>query len=165
MDELKFSVRKSDFDRFAEKLGVSPEEILTALKAEVVKVGPGFRYLIDMENFFYYVLSRLHTQKKEAPPRQQAASPERFEEVLNRAIDSLAGASGYAKLVEVKNAVTRELGIEEEEFVRRLQDLIQTKKGAYILLEGGDLKIQIGAKKYGYIKRVVKNSLAEVVYY
>ena len=165
MDELKFSVRKSDFDEFAEKLGVSPEEILTALKAEVVKVGPGFRYLIDMENFFFFVLSRLHTQKKEAPPRQQAPSPERFEEVLNKAIDGLAGASGYAKLVEVKNAVTRELGIGEEEFVRRLQELIQAKRGAYILLEGGDLKIQIGAKKYGYIKRVVKNSVAEVVYY
>ncbi|AAL63096.1 hypothetical protein [Pyrobaculum aerophilum] len=162
MDEMKFSVRKSDFDKFAERLGVSPEELLSALKAEVVKVGPGFRYVINMENFFYFVLSKIFEKKR---PAQREVSQEEFEDSLNKAIDRLAGISGYAKLVEVKEAVTQELGIGEEEFVKRLSELLQRKRGAYVLLEGGDAKIQIGAKKYGFIKRVEKRAVAEVVYY
>ena len=165
MDEVKFSLRKSDFDKFAERLGVNPDELLTALKAEVVKVGPGFRYVIDMENFFYFVLSRLYAGAQRRPERAQEVTAERFEEVLNKAMDRLAGASGYAKLVEVKNAVVQELGIGEDEFVKRLGELLQTKRGAYVLLEGGDVKIQIGPKKYGYIKRVERRAVAEVIYY
>lgn len=162
MDELRFSVRKSDFDKFAERLGISPEEILSALKAEVVKVGPGFRYVIDMESFFYFVLSRLYQRQNDKPRRE--VSLEEFEASLSRAIDAAAGASGYAKLVDVRSAVTQELGISEEEFSRKLLELLQRRKGVYILLEGGDVKIQMGAKKYGYIKKVSK-SLAEVQYY
>ena len=165
MDAVKFSLRKSDFDKFAERLGVNPDELLTALKAEVVKVGPGFRYVIDMENFFYFVLSRLYAGAQRRPERAQEVTAERFEEVVNKAVDRLAGASGYAKLVEVKNAVVQELGIGEDEFVKRLGELLQTKRGAYVLLEGGDVKIQIGPKKYGYIKRVERRAVAEVIYY
>lgn len=163
MEELRFSLRKSDFDKFAERLGVRPEELLNELKAEVVKVGPGFRYVIDMEDFFYFVVSRLYGQRKAERPG--AAPPEKFEEALNKAIDRFAGASGYAKLVDVRNAVVQELGIGEEEFGRRLAELIQAKRGQYVLLEGGDLKVQIGAKKYGFIKRIERRSVAEVVYY
>ncbi len=162
---MKFSLRKSDFDKFAERLGINPDELLTALKAEVVKVGPGFRYVIDMENFFYFVLSRLYAGAQRRPERAQEVTAERFEEALNKAVDRLAGASGYAKLVEVKNAVVQELGIGEDEFVKRLGELLQTKRGAYVLLEGGDVKIQIGPKKYGYIKRVERRAVAEVIYY
>jgi len=60
--------------------------------------------------------------------------------------------------------VCRELGISEEEFSRRLAELVQAKRGAYILLEGGDVKVQVGPKKYGYVKRV-ERKVAEVVYY
>jgi len=80
-------------------------------------------------------------------------------------VDRLAGASGYAKLVDVKNAVMQELGIGEDEFVKRLGELLQTKRGAYVLLEGGDVKVQIGLKKYGFIKRVEKRTIAEVIHY
>ncbi len=165
MDEVRFSLRKSDFDKFAERLGVNPEELLSALRAEVVKVGPGFRYVIDMENFFYFVVSRIVTaaQKRGEPPRQ--VTLEMFEEALNKAVDRLAGASGYAKLVEVRNAVVQELAIREEDFARWLSELLQVRRGAYVLLEGGDLKVQIGAKKYGFIKRVEKRAVAEVTYY
>lgn len=163
VEELRFSLRKSDFEKFAERLGVNPEELLTALKAEVVKVGPGFRYVIDMENFFYFVISKLYTQRK--TEKTSDVTLESFENALNKAIDRFAGISGYAKLFDVKNAVMQELGIGEEEFVKKLTELLQVKKGHYVLLEGGDLKIQIGGKKYGFIKRVEKRSVAEVVYY
>ncbi|MEZ0319168.1 MAG: hypothetical protein ABWK05_04135 [Pyrobaculum sp.] len=161
MDEFRFSVRKSDFDKFVERLGLSPEEVLSELKAEVVKVGPGFRYVIDMEHFFFYVLAKLNNKPK--PVQQKAVDQSVFEQALNKAIDQYAGASGYAKLIDVKNAVVHELGITDEEFVKKLAELVQSRKGAYVLLEGGDVKIQIGAKKYGYIKRVAR--VAEVVYY
>jgi len=165
VDEVKISLRKSDFDKFVERLGVSPDELLSALKAEVAKVGPGFRYVIDMENFFYFVLARLYANAQRRPERPREVAAERFEEVLNKAVDRLAGASGYAKLVDVRNAVMQELGISEDEFVKRLGELLQAKRGAYVLLEGGDVKIQIGPKKYGFIKRVEKRAVAEVIYY
>lgn len=165
MDEVKFFLRKSDFDRFAERLGVNPDELLAALKAEVVKVGPGFRYVVDMESFFYFVVGRLYAGSQRRPEKAQEVTAERFEEVLNKAVDRLAGASGYAKLVDVKNAVMQELGIGEDEFVKRLGELLQTKRGAYVLLEGGDVKIQIGPKKYGFIKRVERRPIAEVIHY
>jgi len=160
---VKFSLRKSDFDRFAERLGVNPDELLAALKAEVVKVGPGFRYVVDMESFFYFVLAKLYSQRP--PERRREVTTEMFEEALNKAVDRLAGASGYAKLVDVKNAVMQELGIGEDEFVKRLGELLQTKRGAYVLLEGGDVKVQIGLKKYGFIKRVERRPIAEVIHY
>ncbi|MGB9705781.1 MAG: hypothetical protein ACPL3C_10045 [Pyrobaculum sp.] len=165
MDEVKFSLRKSDFDKFAERLGVNPEELLSALRAEVVKVGSGFRYVIDMENFFYFVVSRIVTvaQKREGASRQIAL--EEFERTLNEVIEKLAGISGYAKLVEVRDAVMEQLGIREEDFARLLSELLQARRGAYVLLEGGDLKVQIGAKKYGFIKRVERRAVAEVTYY
>jgi hypothetical protein len=163
VDEVKFSLRKSDFDRFAERLGVNPDELLAALKAEVVKVGPGFRYVVDMESFFYFVLAKLYSQRP--PERRREVTTEMFEEALNKAVDRLAGASGYAKLVDVKNAVMQELGIGEDEFVKRLGELLQTKRGAYVLLEGGDVKVQIGLKKYGFIKRVERRPIAEVIHY
>jgi len=165
VDEVKFSLRKSDFDRFAERLGVNPDELLAALKAEVVKVGPGFRYVVDMESFFYFVVGRLYAGSQRRPEKAQEVAAERFEEVLNNAVDRLAGASGYAKLVDVKNAVMQELGIGEDEFVKRLGELLQTKRGAYVLLEGGDVKVQIGLKKYGFIKRVERRPIAEVIHY
>jgi hypothetical protein len=165
VDEVKFSLRKSDFDRFAESLGVNPEELLSALKAEVVKVGPGFRYVINMENFFYFVVSRIvtATRKREEPPRQVAL--EEFERTLNEAIEKLAGISGYAKLVEVRDFVMGRLGIREEDFARLLSELLQARRGAYVLLEGGDLKVQIGFGKYGYIKKVERRTVVEVTYY
>jgi len=160
--EVKFTVRKSDFDKFAERLGLNPEELLSHLRAEVVKVGPGFRYVIDMEHFFFYVMAKLHSQQK--PSGGAQVDGRSFEEAFNRAVDALAGASGYAKLAEVREAVCRELGISEEEFSRRLAELVQAKRGAYILLEGGDVKVQVGPKKYGYVKRV-ERKVIEVVYY
>lgn len=163
MDELRFSVRKSDFDKFVERLGLSPDEVLSELKVEVVKVGPGFRYVVDMEHFFFYVLAKLHSRPR--PVSQRAVDQSVFEQALNKAIEQYAGASGYAKLVDVKNAVVQELGITDEEFVKRLAELVQSRRGAYVLLEGGDVKIQIGAKKYGYIKKVGRGAVAEVVYY
>lgn len=163
MEELKFSVRKSDFDRFAERLGVPPSELLDSLKAEVVKVGPGFRYVIDFQNFFFYVLERLHGSQPKKAKKDVTISE--FEEALNKAIVATAGASGYSKLVEVRNYVVQTLGIGEEDFARYLVTLLQEKRGTYILLEGGDVKIQIGAKKYGFIKKVDKKPIAEVTYY
>lgn len=162
MDDVRFSLRKSDFDKFAERIGVNPEELLSALKAEVVKVGPGFRYVIGMEQFFYFVMSRIltATQRREEPPRQ--VTLETFEEALNKAIDRLAGPTGYAKLVEVRNAVVQELGIREEDFAKWLSELLQASREIYVLLDGGDLKVQIGPKKYGFIKRIERKAIAEV---
>ena len=165
MDEVKFSLRKSDFDRFAERLGVNPDELLAALKAEVVRVGPGFRYVVDMESFFYFVVGRLYARSQRRPEKAQEVTAERFEEALNKAIDRLAGASGYAKLAEVRDSVMQELGIGEEEFVKRLGELLQAKRGLYVLLEGGDVKVQIGPKKYGFIKRIERRPIAEVIHY
>jgi hypothetical protein len=165
VDEVKFSLRKSDFDKFAERLGINPEELLSALRAEVVKVGSGFRYVIDMENFFYFVVSRIVTvaQKREGASRQIAL--EEFERTLNEVIEKLAGISGYAKLVEVRDAVMEQLGIREEDFARLLSELLQARRGTYVLLEGGDLKVQIGSKKYGFIKKIERKAVAEVTYY
>ena len=162
MDDLKFSVRKSEFEKFAEKLGVSPAELLDSLKAEVIKVGPGFRYVIDMENFFYFVLEKLYTPQRKT---RSEVSINEFEEALNKAIAALAGASGYSKLSEVRNYVMRELGIGEEDFEELLTFLLQSKRGSYVLLEGGDVKIQIGGKKYGFIKKVERKNMVDIVYY
>ena len=162
MDDLKFSVRKSEFEKFAEKLGVSPAELLDSLKAEVIKVGPGFRYVIDMENFFYFVLEKLYTPQRKT---KREVSINEFEEALNKAIAALAGASGYSKLSEVRNYVMRELGIGEEDFEELLTFLLQSKRGSYVLLEGGDVKIQIGGKKYGFIKKVERRNRVDIVYY
>jgi len=164
VEEVKIALRKSEFDRFVERLGLNPDELLSALKVEVVKAGPGFRYVIDMENFFYFVLARLYGGQRRLE-RPKEVTMEAFEEALNRAVESLAGASGYAKLAEVRNAVMQELGIDEGEFAKRLAELLQAKRGAYVLLEGGDVKIQIGPKKYGFIKKVERRGVAEVVYY
>lgn len=163
MEELKFSVRKSEFDRFAEKIGIPPGELLDALKAEVVKAGPGYRYVIDLENFFFYVLEKLHGGQKATKRREVSLSE--FESALDRAIAATAGASGYAKLTEVRNYVMQNLDIGEEDFAKYLLTLLYEKRGTYVLLEGGDVKIQIGAKKYGFIKKVGKKLLAEVTYY
>ena len=162
MDDLKFSVRKSEFEKFAERLGISPAEILDSLKAEVIKVGPGFRYVIDMENFFYFVLEKLYTPQRKT---RSEVSINEFEEALNKAIAALAGASGYSKLSEVRNYVMRELGIGEEDFEELLTFLLQSKRGSYVLLEGGDVKIQIGGKKYGFIKKVERKNMVDIVYY
>jgi len=163
VEEVKITLRKSDFDRFAERLGVSPDELLAALKAEVVKTGPGFRYVVSLENFFYFVIAKLHGQRP--PERHREVTTEAFEEALNKAIDRLAGASGYAKLAEVRDSVMQELGIGEEEFIKRLGELLQAKRGLYVLLEGGDVKVQIGPKKYGFIKRIERRPIAEVIHY
>ncbi|MEM1924606.1 MAG: hypothetical protein QW680_04480 [Pyrobaculum sp.] len=162
MDDLKFSVRKSEFEKFAERLGISPAELLDSLKAEVIKVGPGFRYVIDMENFFYFVLEKLYTPQRKT---RSEVSIDEFEEALNKAIAALAGASGYSKLSEVRNYVMRELGIGEEDFEELLTFLLQSKRGSYVLLEGGDVKIQIGGKKYGFIKKVERKNMVDIVYY
>ena len=162
MDDLKFSVRKSEFEKFAERLGISPAELLDSLKAEVIKVGPGFRYVIDMENFFYFVLEKLYTPQRKT---RREVSINEFEEALNKAIAALAGASGYSKLSEVRNYVMRELGIGEEDFEELLTFLLQSKRGSYVLLEGGDVKIQIGGKKYGFIKKVERKNMVDIVYY
>lgn len=162
MDDLKFSVRKSEFEKFAERLGISPAELLDSLKAEVIKVGPGFRYVIDMENFFYFVLEKLYTPQRKT---RSEVSINEFEEALNKAIAALAGASGYSKLSEVRNYVMRELGIGEEDFEELLTFLLQSKRGSYVLLEGGDVKIQIGGKKYGFIKKVERKNMVDIVYY
>lgn len=162
MDDLKFSVRKSEFEKFAERLGISPAELLDSLKAEVIKVGPGFRYVIDMENFFYFVLEKLYTPQRKT---RSEVSINEFEEALNKAIAALAGASGYSKLSEVRNYVMRELGIGEEDFEELLTFLLQSKRGSYVLLEGGDVKIQIGGKKYGFIKKVERRNMVDIVYY
>ncbi|MEM0370368.1 MAG: hypothetical protein QXR68_07380 [Pyrobaculum sp.] len=162
MDNLKFSVRKSEFEKFAEGLGISPAELLDSLKAEVIKVGPGFRYVIDMENFFYFVLEKLYTPQRKT---RSEVSIDEFEEALNKAIAALAGASGYSKLSEVRNYVMRELGIGEEDFEELLTFLLQSKRGSYVLLEGGDVKIQIGGKKYGFIKKVERKNMVDIVYY
>ncbi|MEM1889500.1 MAG: hypothetical protein QXN04_05075 [Pyrobaculum sp.] len=162
MDDLKFSVRKSEFEKFAERLGISPAELLDSLKAEVIKVGPGFRYVIDMENFFYFVLEKLYTPQRKT---KREVSINEFEEALNKAIAALAGASGYSKLSEVRNYVMRELGIGEEDFEELLTFLLQSKRGSYVLLEGGDVKIQIGGKKYGFIKKVERKNMVDIVYY
>jgi len=162
VDDLKFSVRKSEFEKFAERLGISPAELLDSLKAEVIKVGPGFRYVIDMENFFYFVLEKLYTPQRKT---RSEVSIDEFEEALNKAIAALAGASGYSKLSEVRNYVMRELGIGEEDFEELLTFLLQSKRGSYVLLEGGDVKIQIGGKKYGFIKKVERRNMVDIVYY
>jgi hypothetical protein len=163
VEEVKITLRKSDFDRFAERLGVNPDELLAALRAEVVKTGPGFRYVVSLENFFYFVLAKLYSQRP--PERRGEVTMEMFEETLNKAIDRLAGVSGYARLAEVRDSVMQELGIGEEEFIKRLGELLQDKRGLYVLLEGGDVKVQIGPKKYGFIKRIERRPIAEVIHY
>ncbi|MFN7106158.1 MAG: hypothetical protein ACK4M3_06220, partial [Pyrobaculum sp.] len=126
----KFSIRKSDFDRFVERLGADPGEVSKTLKAELVRAGSGFRYVIDMENFFFFVLERVLEKRRKV-------TEEAFESSLDKAIEKAAGLSGYASLAEVKKAVIQELGISEEEFAERLADLFQKKRGRYVLLEGG----------------------------
>jgi hypothetical protein len=163
VEEVKIMLRKSDFDRFVERLGMNPDELLAALKAEVEKAGPGFRYVVSLENFFYFVIAKLYSQRP--PERRREVTMEMFEEALNKATDRLAGVSGYAKLTEVRDYVMQELGIGEDEFVKRLGELLQTKRGAYVLLEGGDVKVQIGPKKYGFIKRIERRPIAEVIHY
>jgi len=163
VEEVKIMLRKSDFDRFVERLGMNPDELLAALKAEVEKAGPGFRYVVSLENFFYFVIVKLYSQRP--PERRREVTMEMFEEALNKATDRLAGVSGYAKLTEVRDYVMQELGIGEDEFVKRLGELLQTKRGAYVLLEGGDVKVQIGPKKYGFIKRIERRPIAEVIHY
>jgi hypothetical protein len=163
VEEVKIMLRKSDFDRFVERLGVNPDELLAALKAEVVKTGPGFRYVVSLENFFYFVIAKLYSQRP--PERRREVTTEMFEETLNKAIDRLAGVSGYAKLTEVRDSVMQELGIGEEEFIKRLGELLQDKRGLYVLLEGGDVKVQLGPKKYGFIKRIERRPIAEVIHY
>jgi hypothetical protein len=163
VEEVKIMLRKSDFDRFVERLGVNPDELLAALKAEVVKTGPGFRYVVSLENFFYFVLAKLYSQRP--PERRREVTMEMFEETLNKAIDRLAGVSGYARLAEVRDSVMQELGIGEEEFIKRLGELLQDRRGLYVLLEGGDVKVQIGPKKYGFIKRIERRPIAEVIHY
>jgi hypothetical protein len=118
-----------------------------------------------MESFFYFVVGRLYAGSQRRPEKAQEVTAERFEEALNKAIDRLAGASGYAKLAEVRDSVMQELGIGEEEFIKRLGELLQAKRGLYVLLEGGDVKVQIGPKKYGFIKRIERRPIAEVIHY
>jgi len=163
VEEVKIMLRKSDFDRFVERLGMNPDELLAALKAEVEKAGPGFRYVVSLENFFYFVIAKLYSQRP--PERRREVTMEMFEEALNKAIDRLAGVSGYAKLTEVRDYVMQVLGIGEEEFINRLSELLQAKRGLYVLLEGGDVKVQIGPKKYGFIKRIERRPIAEVIHY
>ncbi|MFN3804214.1 MAG: hypothetical protein ACK4SY_04085 [Pyrobaculum sp.] len=151
----KFSIRKSDFDRFVERLGADPGEVARALKAEAARAGSGYRYIIDMENFFFFVLEGVLQ-------RRRKVTEEAFEDTLDRAVERAAGLSGYASLAEVKRAVIHELGISEGEFVERLAALLQKKKGRYILLEGGDVKIQIGQKKFGYIKKIEPNNISGI---
>lgn len=146
---MEFSVARGRFERLAARLGIPPGELAEELKARVERAGGGFRYVISMENFFAYVLAHLAPRG----PRG-AADLEAFEEALNAAVSRLAGATGYARLWEVKEAVTAELGISEAQFVEMLEALLKARRGAYLLLEGGDVKLAVGGRRYGYIKAV-----------
>jgi hypothetical protein len=53
----------------------------------------------------------------------------------------------------VKDYVVSKLGLSEAEFVERLAKLVAERRGKYILLEGGDEKIYINGRGYGYIKK------------
>ncbi len=147
----KFSIRKSTFDKFIERLGIDKEEVLKTLDVEVVKVGSGYRYVIEMESFFFFVMEKLY-----AASRPRTVSDEDFEIVLKEWVSKLAGFSGYANLAEVRDVVVQELGMSQEEFSEKLAALVQRKRGEYLLVEGGDRKVLVGTRKYGLIKRVKK---------
>lgn len=146
---MEFSVARSQFERLAARLGIPPGELAEELKARVERAGGGFRYVISMESFFAYVLARLASRRP-----QGDVDLERFEEALNAAISRLAGATGYARLWEVKEALVAELDISEARFAQLLEELLKARRGSYVLLEGGDVKVAVGGRRYGYIKAV-----------
>lgn len=143
-------IRRSDLERVARKIGVSVDELAAKLGARPEQSGRGVRYVID--DMWGVVLGKLMELEERVSKLEGRRLGEDFGKVLDQAIKHSAGPTGYAPMKAVKEFVTSKLGISDAEFVERLAKLLSEKRGRYILLEGGDEKVYINGKGYGYIK-------------
>lgn len=148
LGDYKAYVRRSDLERVARKLGLTVDELATRLGARPERVGRGVRYVVEWGS----VLGKLVELEERVSRLEGRRAEANFGDVLDQAIKHSAGPTGYAPLRAVKDFVVSKLGISDAEFVERLAKLLSERRGRYILLEGGDEKIYINGKGYGYIK-------------
>ncbi|MEL9991713.1 MAG: hypothetical protein QXP98_05985 [Thermoproteus sp.] len=144
-------IRRSDLERVAKRLGLTAEELADRLGARPEQAGRGVRYVID----WGLVLGKI-LELEDRISRLEGRRPDGldFVAVLDLAIRHSAGPTGYAPIKAVKEYVKSRLGISDAEFVERLAKLLAEMKGRYLLLEGGDEKVYINGRGYGYIKKI-----------
>ncbi len=146
----KVYIRRSDLERIARRIGVTVDELAARLGARPEQAGRGVRYVID--DLWGIVLGKLVELEERVSRLEGRRIEEDFGKVLDQAIRHSAGPTGYAPLRAVKDFVVSKLGISDAEFVERLAKLLSERRGKYVLLEGGDDKIYVNGKGYGYIK-------------
>ncbi|AEA11891.1 hypothetical protein TUZN_0395 [Thermoproteus uzoniensis 768-20] len=148
----KIYIRRSDLERTARRIGLTADELAARLGARPEQAGRGVRYVI--EDGWGLVLSKL-LELEERVSRLEGRRVEGadFDQILDVAIKHSAGPTGYAPLKAVKDFVTSKLGLSEAEFVERLARLLAERRGKYVLLEGGDEKVYVNGRGYGYIKK------------
>lgn len=145
-------VRRSDLERVARKMGLTADELAARLGAKPEQAGRGVRYVI--EDGWSLVLGKiLELEERVSRLEGRRAEGVDFDQALDAAIRHSAGPTGYAPLRAVRDYVVSKLGLSEAEFVERLAKLVAERRGKYILLEGGDEKIYINGRGYGYIKK------------
>ncbi|MBP1448401.1 MAG: hypothetical protein JZD41_00025 [Thermoproteus sp.] len=155
-DDGRLYVRRSDLEKAARKMGIGVEELAARLGARPEQAGRGARYVID--NAVGLILAKLleleaKVEQLEARLGSRGdASSASFGEALAWAYSQARGPTGYAPLKAVKEMVASRLGISDAEFVKALADYVEANKGKVLLLQGGDEKIYVGGRAYGYIK-------------
>ncbi|MGC9169223.1 MAG: hypothetical protein ACP5HD_00570 [Thermoproteus sp.] len=148
----KIYIRRSDLERAARRMGLAADELAARLGARPEQAGRGVRYVI--EDGWSLVLSKLlELEERVSRLEGRRAEGADFDQVLDIAIKHSAGPTGYAPLKAVKDFVTSKLGLSEAEFVERLARLLAERRGKYVLLEGGDEKVYVNGRGYGYIKK------------
>ncbi|MGC8582145.1 MAG: hypothetical protein ACP5I3_00575 [Thermoproteus sp.] len=148
----KIYIRRSDLERAARRMGLAADELAARLGARPEQAGRGVRYVI--EDGWSLVLSKLlELEERVSRLEGRRAESADFDQVLDIAIKHSAGPTGYAPLKAVKDFVTSKLGLSEAEFVERLARLLAERRGKYVLLEGGDEKVYVNGRGYGYIKK------------
>lgn len=150
-----FYIRRSDMERIAKRMGLSADELAARIGARPEQAGRGVRYIIEWSWIFDKLLDlERRIARLEGASQERGANIEQFVAALDAAIRSTAGPTGYSSLRAVRDLVVSRLGLSDAQFVELFTKTVLQSRGKYILLEGGDYKVHINGKSYGYIKIV-----------
>jgi len=128
-------IRRSELARAVEVmpgLGKLVEKLIELGALVEERAGRGSRYLVLLDKIFTYL--------------------------LEEAIRTYAGPTGYAPLDKVASFVTSRMEITREEFEAMLREVVYNVK-KFALTEGGIYRVKVGSRSYGFIKLISPSSL------
>jgi hypothetical protein len=168
-EDGKLYIRRSDLERLAERLGSTPEELAERLGAREEPAGRGSRFVLD--DPLGFLLSKVLEVEARLRRLEEAGGmggvkraeegamgdarrvgPSEFEEALRWAYSQARGPTGYAPIRAIMRLVSSKLGLSEAQFAEALAAFAEANRGRVLLLQGGDEKVYIGGRAYGYIK-------------